>query len=251
MKQTACPICNKLIRNCNLTRHIESHNNNKPAKLDFIDCPYCGKTFGKLGIGAHKSLCKQNPNHRIMRNLEDFNAKGNAPWNKGLTKETDARVKRNAESVAKTIKVNGHTWLGRHHTLESRFKIAKALNGNTHGNRSKKGYYKDIFCGSTYELAYVIYCLDHNIDIKRCDKYYNYEYKGKSHLYFPDFIVDNTIIEIKGYHTELVDIKVSAIEDMPIKVLYKKDLADVFNYVFKTYNVNIKTITKLFTKQIN
>ena len=104
--------------------------------------------------------------------------------------------------------------------------MALSAAGNTKGNKSKKGYYKGMYCGSSYELAYVIYNLDHNIPFARCDRYYEYEYNGSKHLYFPDFeLADGTIIEIKGYHTETVDIKAAAVCDRPIKVLYKKDLS--------------------------
>ena len=103
--------------------------------------------------------------------------------------------------------------------------------------RSKHGYYKGIYCDSTYELAYLIYCLDHNIDIKRCNETFEYEYEGKKHKYHPDFIVNNELIEIKGYYTDLVDTKASSITlDKPYKILYKEDLQEVFEYVAKTYN---------------
>jgi hypothetical protein len=36
--------------------------------------------------------------------------------------------------------------------------------------RSKSGYYKGIYCGSTYELCWAIHALDHNIKFSRFDK---------------------------------------------------------------------------------
>lgn len=104
--------------------------------------------------------------------------------------------------------------------------------GSTH---SKHGHYKGIWCDSTYELAYLIYCLDHNIDIKRCNETFEYKYEGKIHKYHPDFIVEGTIIEIKGRKTNLVDVKAESV-DKPYKILYKEDLQEVFEYVAKTYN---------------
>jgi hypothetical protein len=103
--------------------------------------------------------------------------------------------------------------------------------------RSKSGYYKGIYCGSTYELCWVIYNLDHNISFNRFDGYLT---DGKL-KYFPDFILsDNTIIEIKGYHTKDVDNKTCLAISLgyQIKVLYKKDLEDMFNYVKKQYRTN-------------
>lgn len=117
------------------------------------------------------------------------------------------------------------------------------LNGH---RKSLKGWYKGFHCDSSYELVYLIYCLDHNIDIRKCDKIYEYFYEGKFHKYHPDFIVDNTIIELKGYRTNLVDIKADSVKDMKYKILYRKDLQKEFEYVYKTYNVNDKNIQTLY-----
>lgn len=46
--------------------------------------------------------------------------------------------------------------------------------------RGKHGWYKGIYCDSTYELAYVIYCLDHNIPIRRCEEVFEYKLMVKN-----------------------------------------------------------------------
>lgn len=98
---------------------------------------------------------------------------------------------------------------------------------------SKSGYYKGIYCGSTYELVWVMYRLDNNLEVKRFEGYI--EENGKK--YFPDFYVDNKIIEIKGRHTEEVDIKTKMALDagFNIEVKYKKDLQAEFEWVKKNY----------------
>lgn len=102
--------------------------------------------------------------------------------------------------------------------------------------RGKHGWYKGIYCDSTYELAYLIYCLDHNIDIKRCDKTFEYKLNGKKHTYHPDFIIDETIIEIKGYDRNDVKVKELSSKGSKYKLLFEKDLIPYFEYVSKTYN---------------
>ena len=102
--------------------------------------------------------------------------------------------------------------------------------------RSKSGYYKGFFCGSTYELVYYIYCKDHNINIGRNEETFYYQWKGKTHTYLPDFITNEGLIEVKGYHTEQVDVKTAAV-NKPIKVLYIDDLEPMMQYIDKTYNV--------------
>lgn len=111
--------------------------------------------------------------------------------------------------------------------------------------RGKHGWYKGIHCDSTYELAYLIYCLDHNINIKRSDKIYEYQIGSKVHYYHPDFEVNDELVEIKGYHTDLVDIKLSSVKD-PIKILYKKDLQYCFDYILKKYGKNKDHIKELY-----
>ena len=111
----------------------------------------------------------------------------------------------------------------------------------------KHGTYKGYWCDSTYELVYIIYCIDHNINIKRnTSDAFMYTYNGKIHRYYPDFIVNNEYVEIKGYHTDLVDIKTDSVvmSGKTIKVLYKNDLQYAFDYVKNHYVY--KTLTDLY-----
>ena len=100
--------------------------------------------------------------------------------------------------------------------------------------RGKSGYYKGIFCSSTYELVYVIYRLDHNLPVKRFEGVLQNE-KLK---YIPDFIEDNTIVEIKGYYQYLVDekCKLARSKGYDIKVLYKNIIT--FFYLLVNYIEN-------------
>lgn len=110
----------------------------------------------------------------------------------------------------------------------------KGTGGYREGSgRSKFGYYKGIYCGSTYELVYVIYRLDHNLPIKR----FNSKLTDGILTYIPDFIEDNTIVEIKGFHTKTVDLKcnLAISKGYNIKVLYKKDLQKEFEWVKEHY----------------
>ena len=217
-------------------------------------CEYCGKICkNKSGYTKHIRVCKKNPN-RDEKYL---------PWNTGLTKDNCESIARAAEKFSNRIK-NGEIIgaagrkgeLNTSCNLEVKNKISSSMKGN-HNNdpsktgRGKKGWYKGFFCSSTYELAYVIYCLDHNIPISRCSKTYDYTYRGKSHKYYPDFIINNKeIIEIKGFWTELVDIKTKAVNDMPIKVLYYKDLKEIFDYISTTYNKQVdKNLHELYQGQ--
>lgn len=102
--------------------------------------------------------------------------------------------------------------------------------------RSKSGYFRGIYCGSTYELCWVIYSLDHGIGFQR--------FPGKIEknglVYYPDFLLaDNTtIIETKGYESkDKVDSKTRLAEEAgyAVQVLYKEDLEPMFSYVTRAY----------------
>lgn len=104
--------------------------------------------------------------------------------------------------------------------------------------RSKSGYYKGIYCASTYELVWIIYNIDHQIKFEK--------FQGKitdgNINYYPDFIIGNCIKEIKGYNYDgLVDNKceIAISCGYEIDVLYKDDLKYAFEYVYNKYNTKI------------
>ncbi len=107
--------------------------------------------------------------------------------------------------------------------------------------RAKTGYYKGIYCGSTYELAWVIYQIDHNIPFERFKGCI--EYNGKK--YFPDFIQNGIIIEIKGYESQdSVDIKnnIARQNGYDVLVLRKEQLKKEFDWVKEHYSSDFKTL---------
>lgn len=255
-----CDICGQEISKSNITKHMQRHEEHPESfelskyKLDHdgLECQYCGRLCkSRNSLCNHERLCKQNPDRQVVekKTIEGFNNKGRTPWNKGLSKYNDERVAQNCKSIKAFYDTHAGSWSGKQHTEDSKRKIALSVAGNTRGNRSKKGYYKNIYCGSSYELAYVIYNIDHNIPFSKCNRYYEYEFEGSKHLYFPDFeLQDGTIVEIKGYHTSLVDIKAAAVKDRPIIILYKEDLMPYIEYVCTTYNVTETTLHTLFDK---
>ena len=212
-------------------------------------CQYCNRECKNINsLKNHELRCKENPNRKITKTS---GMKGKTAWNKGLTKDTDERVKKYSE------KLKGNPSPGRCLTekaeLERRRKISEYAKSRNFGGltprsgRGKKGWYKGFFCDSTYELVFVIYNLDNNISFKRCERIYEYLYEDKIHEYHPDFeISDGSLIEIKGYHTNLVDIKLASVHDRPIKVLYEKDLEYAFNWVKSHYTY--KNLFDLYEK---
>ena len=100
--------------------------------------------------------------------------------------------------------------------------------------RAKTGYYKGIYCGSTYELVWVIHCIDNNIAFSRFDNLL--EHNGVR--YYPDFLIGNDIVEIKGYEKQdSVDKKtdVAKFHGYNVIILRKDDLQIQFDWVKTKY----------------
>ena len=213
--------------------------------MDIFICQYCGsKRKNSNAKGQHETRCDLNPNKKI-------------PWNKGLTKKTSSIL----SDFSDNCKMN---CVGRKHSDETKQKISLSLKGKSNGialtpeketerrrklseiakkrnfggyvkgsGNGKKGWYKGFFCDSSWELAYVIYCLDHSLSIERNKEKRTYTYKGKTKKYIPDFIVSSRLVEIKGFKTDEWEAKLKFNPD--ITVLYEEDLSSVFEYVKSTY----------------
>ena len=162
-------------------------NNDSKVNQPYICyCKYCGKECKNLNsLHNHERLCKLNPNRQESPWVKYNLTKGNV-WNKGLTKETDDRVKRQGQTFSQRVKEGIITSVGgfRESAVKGCYKY---------------GYYKNIRCDSSWELAFVVFNIEHNIPIKRNTQRFEYFIDGKKHIFIPDFVVNETeIIEIKG-----------------------------------------------------
>jgi hypothetical protein len=202
-------------------------------------CKYCHNhtSPNRSGLTRHEKHCKENPNRVSQK----------PPWNKGLTLSealVSGRISEKAfNAIVKGNKLGGKTSTGKAATTEkemdrrekiSRYAKQRGLGGYVHGSgRGKKGWYKGFFCDSSWELAYVVYCLDHSIAISRNTEKRKYIWKGVEKNYIPDFVVNDQLVEVKGYKTEQWIAKLEANPD--VQVLYEKDLKPILEYVKNKY----------------
>jgi hypothetical protein len=121
-----------------------------------------------------------------------------------------------------------------------RKKISEYARSNNYGGykqgagRGRHGWYKRIWCDSSWELAWVIYHLDHGIPFKRNRDRFEYEWQGETHRYLPDFkMPDGTYIEIKAWLDDRGRAKLAACPG--VKVLMKKDIEPFLQYVVRVY----------------
>lgn len=125
---------------------------------------------------------------------------------------------------------------------EYRKKISEAMKKNPNAGgfrkgsgRGKNGWYKNYWCDSSWELAWVIYNLDHNIKFQRNTQGFIYIFKNKKHLYYPDFILeDGTYVEIKGIMNERNKAKFEHFKNH-LLILKKKEMLPYLEYVNVNY----------------
>lgn len=104
--------------------------------------------------------------------------------------------------------------------------------------RSKHGWYKGYWCDSSYELAYVIYNLDHNINFKRNTEKFPYMFKDETHNWIPDFILsDGVYVEVKGFLREKDKCKLEQF-DKPLVLLIDSTIQPYLDYAINKYGKN-------------
>ena len=105
------------------------------------------------------------------------------------------------------------------------------------GGRAKTGWYKGVFCGSTYELAWVITNLDNNVDFKRNLIGFPYtNSKGERRKYYPDFYLplEDCYVEIKGYREKEFNNKQCSFPHK-IKIIEKDEIKSIVSSVKEKY----------------
>ena len=158
-------------------------------------CASCGKLLTEY-FGTGKYCCRSCANKRLKTN------------------EDKQKIK---EGMKKSKKWNSYL---------SNLPNGKGINPSI----SYSGYYKGIFCASTWELAYYLYCINENINIVRCKDYFSYILNGEVHRYLPDWYLPDLdkYIEIKG--------------KILTNKIYKKEVVKAKAEAMKKYNLNYEII---------
>lgn len=141
-------------------------------KIDFTCC-FCDRTFLQKNLeykSFHENHCKANPNKKVI-------------------------VKHLTDNERKRLSDNMKQYGGYE-------------NGQL-GGRGHRGYYKGIYCMSSWELAWLYYQLSNGKSVERCKEYFLYEMNGKVKKYFPDFIMDGVYYEVKNYNRPDTEFKVN------------------------------------------
>lgn len=194
----------------------------------------------------------QNHNHNIHNGF-----RGRGGWNKGLTKEIDSRIANISIKTSNTLKskfdtgeLKQHEWSQQQREEASLRAKERSLGGyHRHGGRGKRGWYKGIWCDSSWELAWVIFNIEHDIQFVRCKERFSYEYKGRIRTYNPDFLLfDGTYIEIKGWTCKKWYAKLEQFpKEKRLVVIGKKEIQPFLKYVVDKYG---KDFVRLYESTI-
>ena len=244
MKTTECPQCKKNISNNNIKKHI----NSKSCVLqvikseDFIKisdevckCNICGKEYNKYGIKNHIWRNHTEEGSKFDPNI-GYTDGSRVAWNKGTNYvdvygfEKSQELKYNLSENAKKLVITADF-------IEKcrQNALARGFGGITRGGgRGKKGWYKGFWCDSSWELAFVIYNIDNSIEFIRNQEKFKYTYNGVQKSFYPDFIVGNIYVEIKGYNSDEWKQK---LKEFPheIVVLYQEEMKLYLDYVKNKY----------------
>jgi hypothetical protein len=118
-------------------------------------------------------------------------------------------------------------------TLKFRKKVSGGIRVGS--GIGKHGWYKGYWCDSSWELAYVIYNLEHNIKFERNKIGFEYEYNKQKLKFYPDFVLnDGTYIEIKGIMNNKNLAKINSFQYKLI-VIDKDKIKKYLTYVIEKY----------------
>lgn len=200
-------------------------------------CPKCNSEHEKPGKFCSRSCANSREQTAEINKKRSLSLKGKTypdriPHNKG---------KHIAPRFDLICKSCGISFIGMHKDRKYCNDLCRRKNAGGYregSGRAKTGYYQGIYCGSTYELCWVIYNIDHGISFSR--------FKGMLEKdgikYYPDFLIEkDTIIEIKGFEgVDAVERKSNVARALGynVIVLRKEELEHIFEYVKDTYNTS-------------
>lgn len=133
------------------------------------------------------------------------------PWNKGLTKETDERIKQSSETYKINFETGKFKIIGHKHTLETRNKLSEIRSkylDSCKAGFSDVGWYKitnlngeEFTVRGTWERDFGNYLTDNKILWIRNKQLKYIKTDNSVHRYNPDFYLPDKdlYIEVKGY----------------------------------------------------
>lgn len=215
-------------------------------------CRYCGKVCkNKNSLAQHEVRCKENPNRikiKIKSNFIEYNKLVKSGERKASNQFIKAKEMGlpQPEITKETRKKLGNGWKGKTLPNWMKEKISNGMqiavrkypdsysSSNVNG-RVKKVIYKDITLDSQWEVDFAVWLDEKGVIWERPNKGFEYDYKDKKHIYYPDFYLPdyNVYVEVKGYKRDKDEYKWKVIDNLII--ILQDDIKLIRNNEFDLY----------------
>lgn len=203
-------------------------------------CKNCGKEFSykvKKNSSFSRSCCSDFCSHSYASKFVDQSNKSLAMKTKSSWyKDGRSLVRIRCKTCNKEIGPNKYGYCQKHlsNSKDYHVHMSKSLKGKSGGWRARGGSgYRGYFCGylyqSSWELAWITYNLNNEIEFERCTEHFPYNFNGKILKYYPDFKINGEYYEISGFTKEQ---KLAKINQFPKdKILHVLNLREIKPYL--------------------
>ncbi len=243
------------IKSTNLARYgVECASQSEVAKQHYIDT--CMSKYGVKSTNELTSVKKR----KEATYYAHYGVANPNQCDEVITKRKQTRIRRYGEylndSILDRMKATCFEKYGVEYALQSPVFMQKSKETCLakygvecylqHTHEMALYMYNDVLFDSSWELAYYIWLEDHSIDFVYHPAPLVYEIKQIRHYYFPDFIVDNEYVELKGPHLinqknelinpstkEVLTEKTKCLVDNHVRII--TDCKEYINYVKMTY----------------
>lgn len=180
-----------------------------------MNCKYCGKECkNENSLKQHEIRCKSNSNRIIVKsNFIAYNEKRKSEGIHGINQyikaKNDGVILKCSDSTKNKIreKLTGKEWSTerkQNHSLVMQEAVKNhpcSYNASNVNGRIKKQLYKGVILDSSWEVLVAKYLDEHNIAWIKPINGFEYIWKNKIHIYYPDFYLCDydMYIEVKGY----------------------------------------------------
>lgn len=260
--ETGNPRCSSNANQCPKLREAQSKVTGGKPKFTLVQtdvvCSYgCGHLAqyqfqnGKFCCSTQPHECskyRQNSRYRTIESISSSEAAAAKTLFLYILRKRRSQLYNSFTSEERTTYLGDRQikwWnsLSRDQQIEHGNKISKSKRENFNGTYSQtsyghSGYYKGIWCDSSWELAWVYFHLEQGTPFVRNRDKFKYIYDGKERNYVPDFKVFDTWTEIKAFSNTKWECKY---RDFPDKdkliVLWGDDIKHLVKDLEQKYGV--------------
>jgi len=250
-KNVKCPYCIEIRKSTGLHKHIKTHGESvwedyqksKPTKkyiqyLDKFKCCECDYTSElRHSVSSHWWCNHTEAGEKHLVGKRGKYKEGRTVWNKGLTKHTDARVKKYGDSISEITreKIKNGTYVVTPMGEDARRRLSERQSVKNTGGKSKwyvvdgkkvQGTYEKKFAEELTRLGILWDRINTNTNI------FKYIRDGKTKSYSPDFFIPTMelYVEIKGFWWGDDEEKMKCVKeqhsDKKVVVLFGKNKLD-------------------------